>query len=69
MDILRAVVKDPYLNYYGASYGTYLGATYAALFPKRVGRMVLDGAIDPRPRRTRSPSDRPRASRPSSRPT
>jgi pimeloyl-ACP methyl ester carboxylesterase len=47
MDILRAVVKDPVLNYYGASYGTYLGATYAALFPKRVGRMVLDGALDP----------------------
>lgn len=48
MDILRAVVKDPSFNYYGASYGTYLGATYAALFPKRVHRMVLDGAVDPK---------------------
>lgn len=47
LDILRALVHDPTLNYYGASYGTYLGATYAALFPKRVGRMVLDGAVDP----------------------
>ncbi len=47
MDIMRAVVKDPTFNYYGASYGTYLGATYAALFPTRVNRMVLDGAVDP----------------------
>jgi pimeloyl-ACP methyl ester carboxylesterase len=47
MDILRAVVKDPTLNFYGASYGSYLGATYAALFPHRVGRMVLDGIVDP----------------------
>ena len=34
-------------DWYGASYGTQLGATYATLFPKRVGRMVLDGATDP----------------------
>ena len=47
MDILRAVVKDPSFNFYGASYGTYLGATYAALFPGKVHRMVLDGAVDP----------------------
>lgn len=47
IDILRAVVKDKKLNYFGASYGTYLGATYAALFPTKVHRMVLDGAVDP----------------------
>ncbi|MGH3471518.1 MAG: alpha/beta hydrolase, partial [Nocardioidaceae bacterium] len=47
LDILRAVVKDPKLNYFGASYGTYLGTTYAALFPTHVRRMVLDGAVDP----------------------
>ncbi len=47
MDIIRALVNDPKLNFFGASYGTYMGATYAALFPKRVGRMVLDGAVDP----------------------
>ncbi|MEU5595532.1 alpha/beta hydrolase [Streptomyces sp. NPDC020298] len=47
MDILRAVLGDPKLNYVGASYGTFLGATYAGLFPKRVGRVVLDGAMDP----------------------
>ena len=47
MDIVRGVVGDRKLRYFGASYGTFLGATYADLFPKRVGRMVLDGAIDP----------------------
>ncbi|MEU7381294.1 MULTISPECIES: alpha/beta hydrolase [unclassified Streptomyces] len=47
MDILRAVLGDGKLNYVGASYGTFLGATYAGLFPQRVGRLVLDGAMDP----------------------
>ena len=47
IDIIRAVVGDKLLNYFGASYGTFLGATYADLFPSRVGRLVLDGAIDP----------------------
>lgn len=47
MDLLRAVLGDRELNYLGYSYGTFLGATYAKLFPERVGRLVLDGAIDP----------------------
>jgi pimeloyl-ACP methyl ester carboxylesterase len=47
MDVLRAALGDARLDYLGASYGTKLGATYADLFPKRVGRMVLDGAVDP----------------------
>ncbi|MFH8799166.1 alpha/beta hydrolase [Streptomyces sp. NPDC017936] len=47
MDVLRALLGDDRLHYLGFSYGTYLGATYADLFPSRVGRMVLDGAIDP----------------------
>ncbi|MFH9723828.1 alpha/beta hydrolase [Streptomyces sp. NPDC017254] len=47
MDILRAVLGDEKLSYVGASYGTFLGATYAELFPGRVGRLVLDGAMDP----------------------
>ena len=46
MDILRAVLGEPRLNFFGASYGTVLGATYAQIFPKRIGRMVLDGALD-----------------------
>ncbi len=47
LDVLRALVGDERFNYLGASYGTFYGAWYAELFPWRVGRMVLDGAIDP----------------------
>ncbi len=47
MDVIRAVVGDDTLTYVGYSYGTQLGATYAALFPQQVGRLVLDGAVDP----------------------
>ncbi|MER5884294.1 alpha/beta hydrolase [Streptomyces sp. NPDC001941] len=47
MDVLRAVLGDAKLTYVGASYGTFLGATYAELFPDRTGRLVLDGAMDP----------------------
>ena len=47
LDLLRAVFGQKKLDYLGYSYGTYLGATYAALFPKNVGLFVLDGAIDP----------------------
>lgn len=47
MDVLRSAVGDDSLNYLGFSYGTYLGATYADLYPDRVGRFVLDGVMDP----------------------
>ena len=47
LDILRAVLGDKKLNMLGKSYGTLLGATYAHLFPQNVGRIVLDGAVDP----------------------
>jgi pimeloyl-ACP methyl ester carboxylesterase len=47
MNLLREAVGDPALNYYGASYGTLLGATYANLFPAHTGRMILDGNLDP----------------------
>ncbi len=47
LDLLRAVLGDGRLNYLGFSYGTFLGATYAKLYPDRVGRLVLDGAVDP----------------------
>jgi pimeloyl-ACP methyl ester carboxylesterase len=47
LDIVRAVLGQEQLTYFGASYGTFLGATYADLFPERAGRLVLDGAIDP----------------------
>jgi pimeloyl-ACP methyl ester carboxylesterase len=47
MDVIRAVLGDTKLHYLGKSYGTYLGAVYAGLFPQNTGRLVLDGAIDP----------------------
>ena len=47
LDIVRAALGEPALTYLGKSYGTYLGATYAELFPGHVGRMVLDGVLDP----------------------
>lgn len=47
MDLLRDALGDPGLTYLGFSYGTYLGATYAALFPGSVRALVLDGGLDP----------------------
>ncbi len=49
LDYLRSLVGDRRLNYRGESYGTFLGQTYANMFPRRVGRMVLDALIDPVP--------------------
>ncbi len=48
MDAIRAAFGRDELNYYGFSYGTYLGQVYATLFPQRVRRMVFDGNVDPR---------------------
>ncbi len=47
MDVLRSALGETKLTYFGASYGTELGATYAEFFPDRVGRLVLDGGVDP----------------------
>jgi len=47
LDVLRALSGNEKLDYAGFSYGTYLGAHYAELFPSNTGRMVLDGAMDP----------------------
>ncbi len=47
MDVLRAALGQAKLTYLGKSYGTYLGAWYAQLFPHRVRALVLDGAFDP----------------------
>ena len=48
LDRVRQAVGDERLFYLGYSYGTSLGTAYADQFPKRVGRLVLDGAIDPK---------------------
>ncbi|MFB0618375.1 alpha/beta hydrolase [Streptomyces sp. AGS-58] len=47
MDLMRQVLGDEKLHYFGISYGTELGGVYAHLFPKRVGRLVLDAVVDP----------------------
>jgi hypothetical protein len=47
MEVIRRALGQSKLNYLGYSYGTYLGTLYAGLFPRSVGRMVLDGADDP----------------------
>ena len=48
LELMRALVNgDEPLDYLGYSYGTYIGATYAELFPEHVGKFVLDGAVDP----------------------
>jgi pimeloyl-ACP methyl ester carboxylesterase len=46
MDLIRADLGESRLNYLGYSYGTELGSVYASIFPKRVGRFVLDGVVD-----------------------
>lgn len=46
MDVLRAALGEEDLNFLGKSYGTVMGALYAELFTDRVGRFVLDGAVD-----------------------
>jgi pimeloyl-ACP methyl ester carboxylesterase len=47
LDMLRAALGEGELDYLGYSYGAYLGTVYAGTFPERVGRLVLDGPIDP----------------------
>ncbi|CAG8959579.1 hypothetical protein HYFRA_00001481 [Hymenoscyphus fraxineus] len=43
----RSVKPSNLLNYYGISYGTFLGQTFASMFPSRVGNLILDGVVDP----------------------
>ncbi|WP_405167105.1 alpha/beta hydrolase [Nocardia sp. NBC_01499] len=47
MDVVRAALGEQKLTYFGGSYGTRLGSTYAEMFPDRVRAMVLDAAVDP----------------------
>ncbi len=47
LDVLRGALGDERLHYLGKSYGTLIGAEYLRLFPRRAGRVVLDGAVDP----------------------
>ncbi|MFF7185458.1 alpha/beta hydrolase [Streptomyces sp. NPDC008222] len=47
MDLMRQVLGDRTMHYFGISYGTELGGVYAHLFPEKVGRLVLDAVVDP----------------------
>ncbi|GGT20604.1 alpha/beta hydrolase [Streptomyces chromofuscus] len=47
LDRIRRALGAPRISYFGYSYGTYLGAVYAGLYPDRVRRMVLDSVVDP----------------------
>ncbi|MFI2375982.1 alpha/beta hydrolase [Streptomyces sp. NPDC018964] len=47
LDLMRQVLGDDRLHYFGVSYGTELGGVYAHLFPKKVGRAVFDAVVDP----------------------
>ncbi|MFF8869285.1 alpha/beta hydrolase [Streptomyces massasporeus] len=47
LDLMRQVLGDDKLYYFGISYGTELGGVYAHLFPKRVGRALFDAVVDP----------------------
>ncbi|MEU8891550.1 alpha/beta hydrolase [Streptomyces sp. NPDC048442] len=47
MDVIRAVLGEEKISYLGFSYGTYLGAVYTQMFPRRADRFVLDSAVDP----------------------
>ena len=46
MDLMRSVLGETQLNFIGMSYGTWLGAWYASLFPERVGRMLWDSNMN-----------------------
>ncbi|MFE7759827.1 alpha/beta hydrolase [Streptomyces sp. NPDC057438] len=47
MDLIRAILGEKKISYVGYSYGTYLGAVYTQLFPRRADRFVLDSAVEP----------------------
>ncbi|MEV4129214.1 alpha/beta hydrolase [Nocardia sp. NPDC049707] len=47
IDLIRTLLGEDRINYFGMSYGTYLGAVFTQMFPDRTDRMVLDSAVDP----------------------
>ncbi len=63
LDRLREALGDDQLTYYGISYGSFLGTTYANLFPARVRAVGLDSAVDPSAWANQSGSDLPLFSR------
>jgi pimeloyl-ACP methyl ester carboxylesterase len=57
LDVLRAAVGDAGLSYAGVSYGSYLGVTYANLFPSHVRALIVDGVLNPVEWATGTPAD------------
>jgi pimeloyl-ACP methyl ester carboxylesterase len=47
LELVRRALGQPRINFYGLSWGSYLGATYAAMFPSRIRTLMVDGVIDP----------------------
>ncbi|MGW4984991.1 alpha/beta hydrolase [Streptomyces mirabilis] len=47
LDLMRYLLGDERLHYFGVSYGTALGAVYAHLYPSHVGRLVLEASVEP----------------------
>lgn len=47
MDMVRHLLGERTISYYGVSYGTYLGSVYAQMYPERSDRIVLDSVVDP----------------------
>ena len=47
LDLVRNLTGHATFDYWGFSYGTALGSMYAAMFPEKVGRMVIDGISIP----------------------
>jgi pimeloyl-ACP methyl ester carboxylesterase len=48
MNSIRKVLGQKKINYYGFSYGTYLGQVYSSMFPHKVRRLIMDSNVDPR---------------------
>ena len=48
LNLIRQRLGASKINYFGFSYGTYLGQVFSSMFPERVRRMVFDGTVDPR---------------------
>jgi pimeloyl-ACP methyl ester carboxylesterase len=69
MESIRKALGAQKINYYGFSYGTYLGQVYSTLHPDRVRRMVFDGVVNPRGSGTTRTSTRTSSSTRTSRPT
>ncbi|WP_242613768.1 alpha/beta fold hydrolase [Herbihabitans rhizosphaerae] len=61
MESIRLALGVEQINYFGYSYGTYLGPVYSTMFPGKVKRMILDGNVDPQTAWYRSNHDQAKA--------